>query len=1173
MADFVHLHLHTQYSLLDGAIRLKDLMEQAKLFELPAVAMTDHGNLFGVLEFYELAHSYGIKPIIGCEVYLAKDHKKKAGKEKLHHLVLLAKNEIGYRNLLKLVSISYMEGFYYKPRLDKNLLAQYSQGLIALSACLHGELPDLILQGNETTAEKTLKEYLDIFGKGNFYLEIQTNGIPEQEVANKGLIKLAKRYDIPLVATNDCHYLRKEDAFAHEILLCIQTGKNIHDKNRMRFSTDEFYFKSPEEMKLAFKEVPEAIKNTLEVAEKCNLEIPMGSYHFPIFPVPEGETLESYLRNQAYEGLKRKLKQGKVRPELHSTYFDRLEYELKVICEMGFAGYFLIVADFIGYAKKKGIPVGPGRGSAAGSLVAYALNITEIDPLPYGLLFERFLNPERKSMPDIDTDICMARREEVLKYVSKKYGGKEHVAQIITFGKMQARAVVRDVGRALDMSYPEVDRIAKLIPPVMNITLKEAIAAEPRLRELAESDAKVKQLLEIAQALEGLPRHASTHAAGVVISDDKPLAYYLPLYRGTKGEVVTQFDMKGVEKVGLIKFDFLGLKTLTVIQKALDLIKKHRGEKIDLSQIPLDDKPTYTLLCKGDTAGVFQLESSGMQELLRRLKPSCFEDLIALIALYRPGPLESGMVNDFIECKHGKRAIQYPLPQLEPILKETYGVILYQEQVMRIAVELAGYTLGQADILRKAMGKKKPELMAAEKSRFIKGAVKNGVSREKAELIFDKIEKFAGYGFNKSHSTAYALIAYRTAYLKTHYPLEFMAALLTCEMSSMDEVVKYIIESKQKGIEILPPDINKSELDFTVEDGKIRFSLAAIKNVGTAAVPYILKERSKGPFKSFTDFCERIDSQKVNKRVIEGLIKAGAFDSLGYKRAGLMFALGEVLEKSQVKHKRNGAMQASLFSLGKAQEEQKEELPEVEEWSEDIKLRYEKEALGFYLSGHPLKGYEKTLEELSNTDTENIKELVDRTPVMLGGIIAGLKETNSRKGERMAFITLEDLKGKIEVIVFSNLYQEVREYLNSDQPLFIAGQVSKDENNTKVIANKICFLAEAKEKLKFLTKQTDSTSAQRDYRPQAGANRTKRRSNNKNLVFITLREGDLNRSHLLKLKNVLSRHHGTCPVFLRLHPSGTLVRLPAHLRVNLSNIFISNVNDILGYEAIKVVDS
>ena len=1145
MSQFVHLHVHTQYSLLDGAIRLPDLMAKVKEYDMPAVAMTDHGNLFGVIDFYEMALDNGIKPIIGCEVYLAQDYKQKTKKEKLNHLLLLAENEIGYHNLLKLVSISHLEGFYYKPRVDKNLLAQYHEGLIALSACLQGEVPSLILQNRYEDAQKAVQEYLDIFGKGNFYLELQANGLPEQEIVNKELIKLGEKLGLPLVATNDCHYLQKEDASAHDILLCIQTGKNINDPNRMRFGTDQFYFKSPQEMITTFSEIPQAIKNTSEIKERCNIKLELDTYHFPVFPLPEGETVNSYLKKSAEKGLKQKLSILGLNDTRQKAYWERLNYELKVITQMGFAGYFLIVADIIRHAKKKGILVGPGRGSAAGSLVAYALDITEIDPLRYNLLFERFLNPERKSLPDIDTDICMERRDEVLKYISRKYGGKEHVAQIITFGKMQARAVVRDVGRALNMPYQEVDRIAKLIPPFLNITLEEAIKTEPRLQEQAEQDKRVKKLLEIAQCLEGLPRHASTHAAGIVISDDKPIMHYLPLYRGTKGEVITQFDMKGVERVGLIKFDFLGLKTLTVINKTLSLIKKHRGNSFDLRNISLNDKATYKLLSNGDTTGVFQLESSGMKELLRRLKPNCFEDLIALIALYRPGPLESGMVEDFIKRKHGKIPIKYELPQLEPILKETYGVILYQEQVMQIAVTLAGYTSGQADNLRKAMGKKKPEIMAQEKKRFVEGVVKNGISRKKAEYIFNLIEKFAGYGFNKSHSTAYALIAYRTAYLKTYYPLEFMAALLTCEMTSQDGIVKYVNECRDNKIEILPPDINRSEIDFIVEDGKIRFSLAAIKNVGTAAVPYILKARAEKPFNSLDDFCQRVDLHKVNKRVIESLIKAGAFDSLKVKRSQLMFILQEVMEKAQRKQRGSKVNQLSLFDLSETEVSDKS-LPMIDEWTEDVRLNYEKEALGFYLTGHPLHSYEQTLKELSNTNTEEITNLADRTPVMLGGIITALKEINSKKGERMAFATLEDIRGKIEVVIFSNLYREARDYFRKDQPLFISGHISKDENTTKVIVEKVYLLAEAKEKLK---KTNEPQNKQ---------------------IKIVLKEGEIAPEQLLTLKDILQKHKGKCSVYLEILPKGILVALPYHLRVKPSPHFVTRVNELLGYQAIEI---
>ncbi len=1135
--EFVHLHVHTQYSLLDGAIRLPDLMQKVKEYNMPAVAMTDHGNLFGVIEFYEMAKEWGIKPIIGCEVYLAPNgYKKKAGKENLYHLVLLAENEKGYKNLLKLVSISYLEGFYYKPRIDKELLNEYHDGLIGLSACLHGEVPSLILRNNYEEAKKVAREYEDILGKGNFYLELQDNGLEEQNKANEGLIRLSNELSLPIVATNDCHYLRPEDAEAHDILLCIQTGKNIHDKNRLRFSTNQFYFKSKEEMVDAFSDYPQAIKNTMAIAERCNLELELGRYRFPKFPVPEGISLSDFLVEKAKSGLKKKLILNGKKEKDYAIYFERLERELEVINKMGFASYFLIVSDFVSYAKKKGIPVGPGRGSAAGSLVAYALDITEIDPIPYGLLFERFLNLERGSMPDIDVDLCMERREEVLRYVSKKYGGRDHVAQIITFGKMQARAVIRDVGRALDMPYQEVDKIAKLVPAILNISLEEAISNEPRLSSLASQNPTVKRLLKIARSLEGLPRHASTHAAGVVVSD-RPLVHYLPLYRGTKGEVVTQFDMKGIERVGLIKFDLLGLKTLTSIKKTLDLIEKNRKVRIDLSQIDLEDRATYELLCKGDTCGVFQLESPGMRDLLKRLKPSCFEDLIALIALYRPGPIESGMIDEFIKRKHGKIPIRYEIPELEPILKETYGIIVYQEQVMQIAEALAGYTLGEADVLRKAMGKKRPEIMAKERSRFLDGAIKNGIKREKAEHIFDLMEKFGGYGFNKSHSTAYALIAYRTAYLKAHYPLEFMASLLTCEVGSTDDVVKYINECQEKGIEVLPPDVNLSEADFIVEGDKIRFGLAAIKNVGEGAILSIIDARKNGPFKSLLDFCKRVDLRKVNKRVIESLIKAGAFDSIGAKRRQLMFILSKAIEIGQRKQRQAGASQLSLFS-----KEEEIELPQMEEWDEELRLANEKEALGIYLTGHPLKRYQRQLTKLTNTNTEEIPHLEDGRHIAIGGTVRAIKEIDSKLGEKMAFITLEDTKGFVEVIAFPEIYRRVSSLIKGDKPLLIKGEISKDETFSKIIAHDICPLSEVTERKREIK-----------------------------AVHIKLRPDGLKRSHLLYIKDIIKAYPGSCPVYLHLlFEREAVVSLPRELYINPSEEFAHRINDFLGYSAVEI---
>ena len=769
MADFIHLHVHTQYSVLDSVIKLEDLVKKAKVFGMPAVAMTDHGNLFGVLEFYEMAKAHDLKPIIGCEVYLT-NNREEPDKAKLYHLVLLAEDEIGYHNLLKLVSISFLDRSYYNPCIDKELLAQHCKGLIALSGCLHGEIPQLIIREDENSAKRALEDYVEIFGSKNFFLEVQANGIPEQDIANKGLIKLAREYNLSLIATNNCHYLNRRDAFAREVLLCIQTGKTINDKYRRHFF-DEFYFKSPDEMRVAFRETPDAVKNTLLVAERCNVDIPLGNCHFPKFPVPQGETPESYFKKQARQGLKRKLAQRGLKAQQYKACFKRLEYELKVICEKKLASYLLIVADLINYAKKKGIPIGPGRETTASSLVTYALDITDVDPLLHGLFFERFLNTE-KTAPDISIDVCMERRKEIFKYIVQKYGN-EHTARVITFGEMCSRPLLKNVGKVLGMSYQEVNKIAKLIPPV---TLKEAIKNEPRLKELVKTNSKTRQLLDVAQSLEGLPRHISIHATGIVISDNKHLMHYSPLYRNTTGVVCTQFDTNGIKKIGLFRLDVLGVKDLTVIQETLDLIKKHRGEDIDLTQIPLDDKPTYDLLCRADTAGVFQLESSGMKELLRRLKPNCFEDLIALIAVYRPSVLASGIVDEFINRKHGRVAVRYPLPQLESILKETYGLILYQEQAIQIALKLAGYTLEQADNLCKIMNRKESKMIATERLRFIKKAVRNGVPKEKAEYVFSLMREIAG-GLDKSHATTYALITYRTAYLKAHYPVEFGSAI------------------------------------------------------------------------------------------------------------------------------------------------------------------------------------------------------------------------------------------------------------------------------------------------------------------------------------------------------------------------------------------------------------
>ncbi len=1150
---FVHLHLHTEYSLLDGAIRLKDLFKKAKEFGYQAVAMTDHGNMYGALNFYQQARQNDIHPILGCEVYVApksrKDKNAKSSRDAAYHLVLLAKDITGYKNLLKLVTRARFEGYYYKPRVDLELLSELNEGLIALSACLHGQIPNAILKGDRKRAKELAETYARIF-PDRFYLELQENDIPEQTVVNQALSDLAAEIGLPLVATNDCHYLTSEDAKAHDVLLCIQTGKIVTDSDRMRFSTSSLYFTSPEEMAERFKQWPEALATTWEIAKQCNVEIPLGRHHFPIFPIKKGETYEGRFASQARSGLKKRFAELNLDKDTEEVYKKRLEEEIEIIIQKGFASYFLIVSDFINWAKSKGIPVGPGRGSAAGSLVAYSMGITDIDPVKYGLFFERFLNVERESLPDIDVDFCMNRRDEVIRYVAEKYGGEDYVAQIITFGQMKAKAVVRDVGRALGMPYPEVDRIAKMIPEHPKMTLEKAMKQEPKLKELVEKDPKVAELITVAKALEGLPRHSSTHAAGVVISD-RPMVEYLPLTKGQKEETVTQFDMKCVEKAGLIKFDFLGLKTLTVISTALKLIREHFKEDVDISRIPLDDPATYELLSRGDTTGVFQLESSGMKDLLRRMRPTTFTDMIALVALYRPGPLESGMVDQFVKAKHGEIEVTYPLPQLEPILKETYGVIVYQEQVMKIAQVLAGYSLGEGDLLRRAMGKKKPEEMAAQRKRFMDGAKERNIPLDKAEKIFDLMEKFAGYGFNKSHSAAYALIAYQTAWLKTHYLVPFLASLLSNELGNTDGVVKFIGDCKARGIRILPPDINKSREDFTIEDQtNIRFGLAAVKNVGLGAIEAIVEEREKnGPYASLEDFCCRVDLRKVNKRVIESLIKCGAFDSTGSRRSQLHAVIDEAIELGQAKKKEKLSGQMSLFGMtpnsgnGGASLTGLQ-LPDIAEWPNLERLNFEKEALGFYISGHPLDPYRQDLARLSAVSTEKITGVPDGSQVNVAGVIRSKKEITTRKGDRMAFLVLEDLTGSIEVVCFPDIYLKARELLQSDTPLWVEGVYKKEDEKG---AHKI--LAENIESLDQACKRKASG------------------------IIIELEDDRTDESVLTSLKSVIKRHSGRHPVKLAItfkRRGKVLLDLPEEFNTEITEELTESITKITGYPSVHV---
>ncbi len=1067
MGDFVHLHLHTQYSLLDGAIKLKDLFPLAVEMGYDAVAITDHGNMFGVVKFFQKATESGIKPIIGCEMYIAPGSRfdktsQRGGADAAYHIVLLAKDEKGYKNLIKLVTISYLEGFYYKPRIDKEVLKKHSEGLIGLSACVKGEIPQKILSGRYEEAKKALYEYLDIFGKENFYLEIMRHGLEEENKANEGLIKLAREEKVGLVATNDCHYLRPEDAEAHDILLCVQTGKRVTDADRMRMETDQLYFKSPGEMKELFRDVPEAIENTLKIAEACNFAFSFDQRLLPHYQVPEGYTLETYLRELAYRGLEERRRNGELYEKIpFEEYKKRLEYELSVIESMGFSGYFLIVWDFVNYAKKNGIPVGPGRGSAAGALVSYALGITDIDPLRWGLLFERFLNPERVSMPDIDIDFCKERRDLVIEYVRKKYG-ENNVAKILAVGTLAARAVVRDVGRALGFSPSEVDRIAKLFPQAPDMTIDDAIALEPKISQDMEKNPKVARLIEMAKKLEGLCRHASTHAAGVVITP-KELTEYVPLYRSEKDdEITTQYDKDDLEALGLLKMDMLGLRTLTVIDTALKLIEVYRGEKVDLRHLPLDDEKTYRLLQEGRTLGVFQLESSGMRDLLRRLKPSRFEDLIALVALYRPGPLGSGMVDEFIERKHGKKPIEYELPQLEPILSETYGVILYQEQVMKIASEVAGFTMGEADVLRKAMGKKKADVMAAMREKFINGAVERGVDREKAEELFDKMAEFAKYGFNKSHSAAYAMVAYQTAYLKAHYPVEFMAALISSEINNTEKIYLYLQECKDMGIEVYPPDINESHVIFKVDGNSLRFGLAAIKGVGEAAAEAIVKARGDRPFSSFFDFCKRVAGHKVNRKTVEALIKAGAMDRFGDRNA-LLAVMDEFMDAA-ARASKGRDKQVSLFDFAHVEAEEKEpQLPsDIPPATVKERLSMEKEALGFYLSGHPLDTVEDKLRGYDITPISKLEEKEDGEEVILAGMVVSIKEITTRNGDRMAFVNFEDREARTEVVVFPDVYKDTVFVFASDEPILIRGTVTTDAGNDskKILALEAARLEE-----------------------------------------------------------------------------------------------------------------
>ncbi len=1047
--NFTHLHVHTEYSLLDGASRIGELIDEVKKLGMKAVAITDHGQMYGVMEFYKAAKKAGIKPIIGCEVYLAPASRKdmfEVGGVRYYHLILLAENETGYRNLVKLVSLANIEGTYYKPRVDKELLRLYHEGIICLSACIAGEIPRALIQDQPDRADELVAEYIDIFGKDNFFIELQKHGIPEEEKAAEGLIRLAKKYGVGMVVTNDSHYTHKEDADFHDVLLCIQTGKTLETPGRMRFQNDEFYVKSPEEMEKLFPEYPEAMENTARIAERCNVEFTFGEHILPRFPLPEGLTDEAYLRELCEEKIGNRY--NPVTPEARA----RMEYELGVIHQMGFDSYFLIVWDFINYAREQSIAVGPGRGSAAGSIVAYILGITDIDPLKYALLFERFLNPERVTMPDIDVDFCYIRRKEVIDYVKRRYGD-DHVAQIVTFGTMAARGSVRDVGRVMGLSYADTDKAAKLIPTELGITLDKALKDSADFRKLYEADSGARRMIDFARKIEGLPRQSSTHAAGVVIARE-PLTNYMPVQM-SEGTLVTAFDKDLVEELGLLKMDFLGLRTLTVIGDTIKIIEETRGEKIDMHDIPLADEKTSRMLCEGRTGAVFQMESAGMTQLVRDLAPECFEDLIPTVALYRPGPLGSGMVKDFIEGRKGKKEVTYLHPLLEPILKETFGVVLYQEQVMQIVQVLAGFSLGEADILRRAMGHKQPELLMQKKETFLAGTKKNGIDDALAGKIFELLTHFANYGFNKSHSAAYALVAWQTAYLKAHYPAEFMAAMLTSIMDVNDKVGVYIELARRMGIQILPPDINASAATFSVDGGAIRFGLAAVRNVGEQAIGEMEKIRAEGgPFLSLYDFCRRVGSKQINKRTLESLIKCGAFDSFGAKRSQLLAVAAQTMEMAARAQKDEDSGQMGLF--GEEEMGDREiELPDVPEAEMPQILAWEKEITGFFITGHPLDAYKDLLGKLASISRIMDGEAKERQLVRVAGLATKVKRSSTKKGDTMAFLTLEDFTRDIEVIVFPNVYYDATELLAEDRPLVVQGRVDISDSGVKILADKI----------------------------------------------------------------------------------------------------------------------
>ncbi|MCS1351620.1 DNA polymerase III subunit alpha [Mechercharimyces sp. CAU 1602] len=1140
MGSFVHLHVHTEYSLLDGAARIEELVKKAKSLGMNALAMTDHGVLHGAIPFYRACCAHGIKPIIGCEVYVAAgDHREKSqerGKD-IYHLLLLATNLQGYRNLMKLTSYAHLDGFHYKPRVDKKLLRRFHQGLIATSSCLAGEIPRAILADQTAEAQRLTREYQDIFGEDHFYFELQDHQLAEQQKVNRKLIDWSRAWGVPLIATNDVHYLEQGDSDVHDCLLCIGTGRKLQESNRLRFPSDQFYLKSEEEMKSLFRHVPEAITNTERIAKRCVLEIPLKEKLLPRFPVPAGESARSYLKKMCEEGVIERY--GEVTAEVH----ERLEYELAVIDQMGFSDYFLIVWDLIRFAHQQKIATGPGRGSAAGSLVAYVLYITDIDPLRYDLLFERFLNPERISMPDIDIDFNDERRDEVIRYVKEKYGG-ERVAQIITFGTMAARAAVRDVGRVLGIPYHEVDQVAKLIPARPGITLAKAFQLEPKLERICDENASIAGLMRKVRRVEGLPRHVSTHAAGVVMSET-PLTEHVPLMEGSDGIPLTQYPMGDLEDIGLLKMDFLGLRNLTVIERTMELMEADGVDTTGWEEDPeFKDPATYRLLTRADTTGVFQMESMGMRRVLKELRPSEFEDIIAVLALYRPGPMEQ--IPRFIRAKHGKEKVSYPHPDLRSILSSTYGIIVYQEQIMRIAAQMAGYRLGEADILRRAVSKKKRAELHEGRITFVKGCRAQGYDEQVAHEVYDLIVRFADYGFNRSHSAAYAVLAYRTAYLKANYPLYFMAALLTSVVGNHSKMAEYIEEARRMGIEVLLPDVNESGRNFAVQQGRIRFGLAAIKHVGLHAIDSIIHERKDRPYRDLFDLCARIHLRVVNRRVLEALIQAGALDSLSGHRAQQLAMLDEALENG-AGMKKGSRDQMSLFDQSVLPSvPQKYTYEGITPYSEQEKLQAEREMLGLYISAHPLDAVESQLRQVSTHTLKEALEEKEGKQVRVGGLLTQVKTITTKRGEKMAFATVEDKVHSIEVILFPKVYQEVQLLLKEEDPVCVYGSVQVDEKGIRLIAKQLL--------------KVEQTSAIQERKRNGDGSVTK--------VYLLIT--DENEKSLFQLKQVLQRHRGEVPVFLYYQQSQKLLALPlTKYGISPTDACREEIQSILGTRAVR----